>query len=83
MQHALSSALRPLPAPRPQSLRIRPSCSDDFSCEGRNVLRLMDYAATRGCEITGDYICEVVIDFPVLDMDRRQMFYKSQIPVKF
>lgn len=59
------------------------TCSDDFSCEGKNVLRLMDYAATRGCEITGDYICEVVIDFPVLDMDRRQMFYKSQIPVKF
>ena len=35
------------------------------------------------CEIVGEYLCEVVIDFPVLEFERRQMFYKTQIPVRF
>lgn len=58
-------------------------CSDEFSMEAANVRRLLDYVQTRGCEITGDYICEVVVDFPMLDFDRRRMFYKAQIPVRF
>lgn len=58
-------------------------CSDEFSMESANVRRLLDYVQTRGCEIAGDYICEVVVDFPMLDFDRRRMFYKAQIPVRF
>ena len=58
-------------------------CSDEFSMEAENVRRLLDYLQTRGCEIAGDYICEVVVDFPMLDFDRRRMFYKAQIPVRF
>ena len=58
-------------------------CSDEFSMEAENVRRLLDYVQTRGCEIAGDYICEVVVDFPMLDFDRRRMFYKAQIPVRF
>ena len=58
-------------------------CSDEFSMEAANVHRLLDYVQTRGCEIAGDYICEVVVDFPMLDFDRRRMFYKAQIPVRF
>lgn len=58
-------------------------CSDEFSMEAANVRRLLDYVQTRGCEIAGDYICEVVVDFPMLDFDRRRMFYKAQIPVHF
>ena len=58
-------------------------CSDEFSMEAANVRRLLDYVHTRGCEIAGDYICEVVVDFPMLDFDRRRMFYKAQIPVRF
>lgn len=58
-------------------------CSDEFSMEAANVRRLLDYVQTRGCEIAGDYICEVVVDFPMLDFDRRRMFYKAQIPVSF
>lgn len=57
-------------------------CSDEFSMEAANVRRLLDYVQTRGCEIAGDYICEVVVDFPMLDFDRRRMFYKAQIPVR-
>lgn len=58
-------------------------CSDEFSMEAANVRRLLEYVQTRGCEIAGDYICEVVVDFPMLDFDRRRMFYKAQIPVRF
>lgn len=58
-------------------------CSNEFSMEAANVRRLLDYVQTRGCEIAGDYICEVVVDFPMLDFDRRRMFYKAQIPVRF
>ena len=58
-------------------------CSDEFSMEAASVRRLLDYVQTRGCEIAGDYICEVVVDFPMLDFDRRRMFYKAQIPVRF
>ena len=58
-------------------------CSDEFSMEAANVRRLLNYVQTRGCEIAGDYICEVVVDFPMLDFDRRRMFYKAQIPVRF
>ena len=58
-------------------------CSDEFSMEAENVRRLLDYVHTRGCEIAGDYICEVVVDFPMLDFNRRRMFYKAQIPVRF
>lgn len=58
-------------------------CSDEFSMEAKNVRRLLDYVQTRGCKIAGDYICEVVVDFPMLDFNRRRMFYKAQIPVRF
>ena len=58
-------------------------CSDEFSMEAENVRRLLDYVQTRGCEIAGDYICEVVVDFLMFDFDRRRMFYKAQIPVRF
>ena len=58
-------------------------CSDEFSMEAENVRRLLDYVQARGCEIAGDYICEVVVDFPMLDFNRRRMFYKAQIPVRF
>ena len=57
-------------------------CAGSLEREEESVRRLMDYIETRGFSITGDYICEVIIDFPVLDMDRRQMFYKTQIPVR-
>ena len=58
-------------------------CSSKFSHEAENVGRLMDYIREHGCEIVGDYLCEVIIDFPVLEFDCRQMFYKTQIPIKF
>ena len=57
-------------------------CSDEFSREEESARRLLDYINMRGWSIAGDYICEVIIDFPVLDVERRRMFYKTQIPVR-
>ena len=58
-------------------------CSSEFSRERENMLKLMDYVREHGCQVVGDYLCEVIIDFPVLDFDKRQMIYKTQIPVCF
>lgn len=58
-------------------------CSEKFSEEAENVHRLLDYINSRSCRIIGDYLCEVVIDFPILDSVSRTMCYKTQIPVQF
>ena len=58
-------------------------CSEDFSQEAENVERLLAYVGEHHCQVAGDYLCEVMIDFPMLEFDRRQMFYKTQIPVRF
>ena len=58
-------------------------CSSELSRERENMLKLMDYVREHGCQVVGDYLCEVIIDFPVLDFDKRQMIYKTQIPVCF
>ena len=58
-------------------------CSSEFSRERENMLKLMDYVREHGCQVVGDYLCEVIIDFPVLDFDKRQMIYKTEIPVCF
>ena len=71
------------PPLRPQdAVMLIPSLEPDDRLPAY-VRRLLDYVQTRGCEIAGDYICEVVVDFPMLDFDRRRMFYKAQIPVRF
>lgn len=57
-------------------------CSQEFADETENVHRLMDYIAAHNWEILGDYLCEVIIDFLVLDFEHRRMFYKTQIPVR-
>lgn len=57
-------------------------CSNEAKSEEESVRRLLRHIDEHGYTIAGDYICEVIIDFPVLDMERRHMFYKTQIPVK-
>ncbi|WCF06741.1 hypothetical protein NDS46_20655 [Paenibacillus thiaminolyticus] len=36
----------------------------------------------KGCEVAGDYICEVVVELPVFHTDERNMFLKLQVPIK-
>lgn len=58
-------------------------CSDDFYKEAENVTHLLRHIARRKLEIAGDYICEVITEFPVFENNRPEMFYKVQIPVVF
>ena len=58
-------------------------CFDDFTKEAENARRLLKYIQKMGYRIAGDYLCEAVIDFPVLEEKRRHIFTKIQIPVHF
>ena len=58
-------------------------CSDDFTKEEENAKKLLDYIFEMGYKIAGDYLCEVIIDFPVLEEKKRHIFSKIQIPVFF
>lgn len=47
-------------------------CADQMFCELK----------AKGYEIAGDYICEVVTEFPVIPQHDRNMFIKLQVPVR-
>lgn len=55
---------------------------DDFSKEKEYALKLIDYINEHGFEIVGDYICEVIFEFPDWIHNERQMMMRLQIPVK-
>ena len=77
-ENGCGSALEQIPAASYICL-----CSDEFSNERQNIAALLSYIKAHKYEITGDYICEVILDFPILDSKKRRMFYKTQIPVRF
>ena len=56
-------------------------CSENFDDERENAIRLLNEIRDKGFTVNGDYVCEVIIDFPVFDVESRKMFYKIQIPV--
>ena len=56
-------------------------CSDDFYTETENARRMLDYIESHGLRVCGDYLCEVLVDFPVFRDGPRNMFYKLEIPV--
>ena len=58
-------------------------CSDDFTKEEENAGKLLNHINDMGYKIAGDYLCEAVIDFPVLAEKKRHIFSKIQIPVFF
>ena len=58
-------------------------CCDDFAKEAENAAKLLDYIKQNGYKIAGDYLCEAIIDFPVLEEKKRHIFSKIQIPVVF
>ena len=49
--------------------------------EKDKALMLIDEIHSRGFEICGDYICEVIVELPIFKQDQRNMFYKIEIPV--
>ena len=57
-------------------------CSADFFKEAEHVQRLLEAFDRMGYEIRGDYLCEVISNHPIVEADKRFLFYKIQIPIK-
>lgn len=56
-------------------------CSREFFKEAELARKLIHHAANAGYTIAGDYICEVIAEFPVFNDAPRGMFFKIQIPI--
>jgi DNA-binding transcriptional MerR regulator len=56
---------------------------DSFYKEKEFANRLFDYAKNNDITITGDYICEVVMELPVFHYNERNMLIKLQVPIKY
>lgn len=54
-----------------------------FERERAYTLHLLEEIERRGYHIAGDCICEVIIDSPVFEESRNDMFFRIQIPVRF
>ena len=57
-------------------------CAEDFYREDEFAERLLDYIHDNNYIIMGDYICEVVAEFPMFEKTPRSMLYKIQIPIQ-
>jgi DNA-binding transcriptional MerR regulator len=58
-------------------------CCDSFYKEKEYALKLLEHVEEKKYTITGDYICEVVMDLPVFADNERGMFIKLQVPINF
>ena len=56
---------------------------DSFDDEPEYAARLLKYCQDHNYTISGDYICEVLTEFNVFDSERRSMFLRLQVPLKF
>lgn len=56
---------------------------DSFEKEKDYAQRLLDEIAEKGYIICGDYLCEVIVDLPVVESTNRGMFLRLQVPIRF
>ena len=56
---------------------------DSFDDEREYAARLLRYCEEHRYTICGDYICEVLTEFNVFDSEKRSMFLRLQVPLKF
>ena len=54
-----------------------------FDDEPEYAARLLKYCQDHGYTISGDYICEVLTEFNVFDSQKRSMFLRLQVPLRF
>lgn len=57
-------------------------CGRDFQREKEYANMLLEEIDKKGYKVNGDYICEIIAEFAVLDDETRDVFYKIQIPIK-
>lgn len=56
---------------------------DNFEDEPAYAKRLLEYCKEHAYEVCGDYICEELTEFNVFDSEKRSMFLRLQVPLKF
>ena len=56
---------------------------DSFDEEREYAKRLLGYCEEHGYAVCGDYICEVLTEFNVFDSEKRSMFLRLQVPLRF
>ena len=56
---------------------------DDFDREREYAKKLLGYCEQNGYAVSGDYICEVLMEYDIFDRGRRSMFLRLQVPVLF
>ena len=56
---------------------------DNFDGEKAYAERLRAYCDASHYQICGDYLCEVMTEFHVFDSEKRSMYLRLQVPVKF
>ena len=54
-----------------------------FEKEKEYIDRLLNAVEKEDYVIIGDYICEVITEFPLLERKKRGMFLRLQIPIRF
>lgn len=54
---------------------------DGFEKEEESIKMLMDFISTHDYQATGDYISEILIEFPSFTEYKRNAFFKLQVPV--
>ena len=54
-----------------------------FEDENEGIEKLLDFCKKNNYTIAGDYLCEVITEFNIFDVSKRNMFLRIQIPVKF
>lgn len=71
----------------PDALEVIPGgtyvslCSEDIFKEEEYAGQLLDYIKEHDYVIAGDYLCEVVAEYPMFDHFHRNILYKIQIPI--
>lgn len=56
---------------------------DSFQKEKEYAKRLLEQIESKGYQINGDYLCEVITELPIISHDERGMYLRLQIPIKF
>lgn len=56
---------------------------DDFDSEQNYARQLLSYCTEHNYQTCGDYLCEVLTEFNIFRRERRSMFLRLQIPIKF
>ncbi len=56
-------------------------CGKDFTKEAEYAERLLEGLTIAGYQLAGDYVCEVIEEFPGFGEAPRHLFYKIQIPI--